>query len=212
MSSMQPDDPIKLMAKPKWDEVESYKEKAKQALASGKPEEEKIWKDKAKDLTAKIKERGWVIKKNAVFKVIDRKSGRMKTMEGSPGLSSQISELAQSEWGDPQNYDINIKVDEHPASPAGWYTVTPAPGGSIPLTADELKLKESIDLADMKRRYAPPSTEKMIEMLAKARAKRAGSSNQTSSTVVPSYSPPTVTTSTPETNDDVSFEPAEIEG
>jgi hypothetical protein len=206
MSSRTDDDPIKLMAREKWDQVNKLEEQASQLIAAGKMKESEAVTEQAKALKAKIKERGWSPQTRVLFKVLDRASGRVKLLEAGPGLTGKISAKANSSvWGDPQNWDMEITVNKNAKVRTDYYDVTPV--AKTPLTADELKLKEAIDLEEMKRKVTPPTAEKMREYLAKARAKRSGTTGSSTSTVVPSY-----VSSTPETNDDVSFEPAEIEG
>ena len=71
-----------------------------------------------------------------------------------------IQDLAKDseDWGDPQNYDINIKVNKN-GGPSGYYSVMPKQ--KKPLSASDLEIKQGIDLEDMKRRVTPPTPEQV---------------------------------------------------
>lgn len=87
--------------------------------------------------------------------VISRKDNKFKILDISFAVFGQIRKLAKNtkSWGDPQKYDIDIVVDKNGGA-TGYYTVQPLP--KEPLSAEDQKIKDEVDLDDLKRRSTPP--------------------------------------------------------
>lgn len=90
--------------------------------------------------------------------VISRKTNSFKILDISYAVFSQIRKLARNtqRWGDPTKYDINIVVDKNGGA-TGYYSVQPI--SKEPLSAADQKIKDSVDLDDLKRRVTPPNAE-----------------------------------------------------
>lgn len=100
--------------------------------------------------------------------VIDRSTSTYKVLEIGPGVLKSIQTLYRDEdWGDPIQYDVNIKVDKK-APPANYYNVNPKP--KKPLSAADLELKQEVDLDDLKKRTSPPTPEEMLKKIQEAHA------------------------------------------
>lgn len=101
--------------------------------------------------------------------VISRKTGLYKILDISYAVFGNIRKLARNtaRWGDPTKYDINIIKDSN-APPTSFYTVQPLP--KEPLSVDELKIKESVDLSELKRRVTPPTAEQVKQRMEKVRS------------------------------------------
>ena len=100
--------------------------------------------------------------------VIDRSTSTYKVLEIGAGVLKSIQNLFRDEdWGDPIQYDVNIKVDKS-AAPASYYTVNPKP--KKPLSAADVELKQEVDLDDLKRRTSPPTPEEMLKKIHEAHA------------------------------------------
>jgi hypothetical protein len=86
--------------------------------------------------------------------VISRKSGTFKILDISYAVFSQIRKLAKNtqRWGDPTKYDVDIVVDKN-GGPTGYYSVQPI--SKEPLSAADQKIKDDVDLEDLKRRVTP---------------------------------------------------------
>jgi hypothetical protein len=110
-----------------------------------------------------LKDRGFKSQKRWLVGIIDRRTQSYKILDLSPGAFKGIQELVREEdWGDPSQYDINIKVDKQ-AAPANYYTIIPIP--KKPLNAGDLELKQQVDLDDLKRRCTPPTPEQVEERM-----------------------------------------------
>ncbi len=97
--------------------------------------------------------------------VIDRKTNTYKLLDISVSVFKSIQSLVKDEdWGDPNKYDVDIKVDQA-AGPAGYYTVNPKPHKA--LSANDLQIKEKVDMEELKRKVSPPTPDKVQERLDK---------------------------------------------
>jgi hypothetical protein len=97
--------------------------------------------------------------------VIVRKTNSYKLLDMSTLIQGQIKKYSQSKsWGDPEKYDINIVVDKK-APAAQYYLVQPLT--KEPLSAADQKIKDSVDLDDLKRRVTPPTLEQVNKILEK---------------------------------------------
>jgi hypothetical protein len=101
--------------------------------------------------------------------VIDRKTGAYKVLDASPGLvKSIITYLRDEDWGDPKQYDIDIKVDKN-AGPSGYYSVVAKP--KKPLSPADLEIKQQqVDLDYLKKLSTPITREEMLKRIAAADA------------------------------------------
>lgn len=101
--------------------------------------------------------------------IIDRATSSYKILDLSPTAFKKIQELSRDEdWGDPSQYDIDIKVDEDGGA-TGYYNVIAKP--KKPLSATDLELKNQVDLEDLKRRTTPPTPEEMLKRIEAINAK-----------------------------------------
>ncbi len=117
------------------------------------------------DLGSKPKRR-WLVG------IIDRKTQSYKILDMSVSVFKSIQELVRDEdWGDPTQYDIDIKVDKNGGA-TGYYTVIPK--SKKPLSKEDLDLKEKADLDDLKRRCTPPTAAQVQERIDAIKAKRSG--------------------------------------
>jgi len=122
-----------------------------------------------------LKDKGFKSQKRWLVGIIDRKTQAFKILDLSPGAFRGIQELVREEdWGDPSQYDINIKVDKQ-AVPANYYTIIPKPKKA--LTAGDLELKQQVDLDDLKRRCTPPTAEQVEERMKAVDTKAQAESN-----------------------------------
>jgi hypothetical protein len=98
--------------------------------------------------------------------VISRKTGTYKILDVSWAVFSQIKKLANNvqRWGDPTKYDINIFVDKNGGA-TGYYSVQPLPKEA--LSAEDQKIKDNVDLDDLKRRVTPPTVDQVQKRLDK---------------------------------------------
>lgn len=98
--------------------------------------------------------------------VITRNTNTYKLLDISFSVFSQIKKLAQNtkRWGDPTKYDIDIIVDKNGGA-TGYYSVQAV--GKEPLTAADMKIQDSVDIEDLKRRVAPPTYEQVQKRLEK---------------------------------------------
>lgn len=98
--------------------------------------------------------------------VISRKTGTFKILDVSWAVFSQIKKLANNtqRWGDPTKYDINIFVDKNGGA-TGYYSVQPLP--KEPLSAEDQKIRDNVDLDDLKRRVTPPTADQVQKRLDK---------------------------------------------
>lgn len=129
-------------------------------------------------------DKGMKPKKRWLVGVIDRKTQSYKILDMSVSVFKGIQELVKDEdWGDPSQYDIDIKVDKQGGA-TGYYTVMPKQ--PKPLSAADLDIKSQVDLEDLKRRCTPPTPEQMEERIAsidaKSNANRGGEAQTKTST------------------------------
>lgn len=116
---------------------------------------------------------GFKPKRRWLIGIIDRKTQSYKILDISVSVFKSIQELVRDEdWGDPTQYDIDVKVDKDGGA-TGYYTVIPK--SKKPLSKEDLDLKEKADLDDLKRRCTPPTVEQVQERIDAIKAKRNGS-------------------------------------
>lgn len=98
--------------------------------------------------------------------VISRKTGTYKILDVSWAVFSQIKKLAKNtqRWGDPTKYDLNIVVDKNGGA-TGYYSVQPI--SKEPLSAEDQKIRDNVDLDDLKRRVTPPTVDQVQKRLDK---------------------------------------------
>lgn len=101
-----------------------------------------------------------------LFGVIDRRKGAYRILDVSYAVLSDIRKLNKNSqrWGDPLKYDLNIVVDRD-GGPTGYYSVQPLP--KEPLSAADQKIKDEMDVDDLKRRVTPPTPEQVQKRLDK---------------------------------------------
>lgn len=109
-------------------------------------------------------------KKRWYVYVIDRKTQALKLLDISKSVLDGIKELFKDDdWGDPTQYDIDIKVNKQVQGAVGYYTIIPK--SKKPLSPADLELKSQIDLEDLKRRCQPATIEQMKARVAAIIAK-----------------------------------------
>lgn len=122
-----------------------------------------------------LMERGLKPKRRWLVGIIDRRTQSYKILDMSVSVFKSIQELVRDEdWGDPTQYDIDIKVDKN-GGPTGYYTVIPK--SKKPLSAADLDIKSQVDLDDLKRRCTPPTPEQVEELIKAIDAKSASNKN-----------------------------------
>jgi len=98
--------------------------------------------------------------------VIDRKSGGYKVLDISSAVYTQITGYSDDEnWGNPENYDINIKVNKSGGA-TGYYMVIPNP--KKPLTEADLVIKAKVQseyIDDLLALCKPPTRENLEKRL-----------------------------------------------
>jgi len=100
-------------------------------------------------------------KKRWLLGVIDRQSNAYKILDVSWSILSDIQTYASDEdWGELIQYDFDIVVNPH-GGPMNYYKSVAKP--KRPLSAQDLILKEMVDLADLERRCTPPDPQKTKE-------------------------------------------------
>lgn len=110
--------------------------------------------------------------------VIERATGTYKVLDVSYAVYSQIKSFSQSRsWGIPTAYDINIVRDSKSPSPANYYKAMPLP--KEPLSVEDQKIRDSVDLDDLKRRVTPLTPDAVRERMAKIDSYAAGGSTAT---------------------------------
>jgi hypothetical protein len=101
-----------------------------------------------------------------LYGTIDRKTQSYKILDVGWGVFDKIKKLAGNKrWGDPQKYDISILRDKD-AGPANFYSVQPIE--KMPLSADDQKIKDQMDMEDLKRRcqpYTPEQVQKRLDRI-----------------------------------------------
>jgi hypothetical protein len=106
--------------------------------------------------------------------VIDRKTQSPKILDISVSVFKTVQELSRDDsYGNPEKYDINIKVDKHGGA-TGYYTVMPKP--PTPMSANDLEIKSSFNTDDLLKKCTPPTPERVAEKLKFERAKQNGGS------------------------------------
>ncbi len=116
-------------------------------------------------------DKGLKPKRRWLVGIIDRRTQSYKILDMSVSVFKSIQELVRDEdWGDPTQYDIDIKVDKN-GGPTGYYTVIPK--SKKPLSAADLDIKSQVDLDDLKRRCTPPTPEQVEELIKAIDAKSA---------------------------------------
>ncbi len=89
--------------------------------------------------------------------VISRKTGTYKILDISYAIFSTVRKLAKNpKWGDPTKYDLDIVVDKAGGA-TGYYSVQPIP--KEPLSAADQKIKDDVDLDELKRKVTPPTAD-----------------------------------------------------
>lgn len=126
-----------------------------------------------------------------LFGVIDRRKGAYKILDVSYAVLSDIRKLNKNSqrWGDPLKYDLNIVVDRD-GGPTGYYSVQPLP--KEPLSAADQKIKDEMDLDDLKRRVTPPTPDQVQKRLDKLNGTDASSTQTTSTPVKMAATPSSV--------------------
>lgn len=100
-------------------------------------------------------------KRRWLIGVIDRKTNSYKILDiGWSILKGVKTYNSDEDWGDPTHYDIDIVVDPHGGA-TNYYSPVPKP--KRPLSAQDLVLKEKVDLDDLERRVSPPLPERVEE-------------------------------------------------
>lgn len=95
--------------------------------------------------------------------VIDRKTKTYKILDAAYSVYKDIQNLSTSKkWGNPTEYDINIKVDKNGA-PSDYYSVIPDP--KEPLSEADRELLECVNEKDLIERAAPFTAKRMIELM-----------------------------------------------
>jgi len=98
--------------------------------------------------------------------VIDRAEKRAKVLEIGKTVHDKITAYKDHpKYGDPQKYDIDIKKDKNPPTPAKTYDVMALP--AEPLSKEDLAMKESFDLETLGRMCQPPTAEQVQKRLDK---------------------------------------------
>lgn len=144
-----------------------------------------------------IVDKGFKPKSRYLVGIIDRSTQSYKILDLSISAFKGIQEIVRdSDWGDPCQYDINIKVDKN-GGPNGYYSVIPK--SKKALSAAELEIKESIDLEDLKRRCTPPTPEQVEERMKEVDSKSPNLKLQNKSKSVSS------STATDDDDDDIDF-------
>lgn len=89
--------------------------------------------------------------------VISRKTNTYKILDISFAVFSQIRKLAKNaKIGDPTKYDVNIVVDKQ-GGPTGYYSVQPLQ--KEPLSAEDQRIKDNVDMDELKRKVTPPTAD-----------------------------------------------------
>lgn len=102
--------------------------------------------------------------------IINRGTQRVEILDISVSVYKHIQELNREEmWGDPQGYDLNIKVDRDGGA-TGYYTVMPL--GKTPLTAADVEFKKTINEEELARKCTPPSPQSVLDRVNFFRTKR----------------------------------------
>ncbi len=104
-------------------------------------------------------------KRRWLLGVIDRKTNSYRILDISWSVLKSLQTLNRDEdWGDPQNYDVDIVVDPN-GGPVGFYSVVAKPKKN--LTAQDLVLRDQANLEDLVRRTSAPPPERVEERFQK---------------------------------------------
>ncbi len=104
-------------------------------------------------------------KRRWLLGVIDRKTKSYKILDISVAVFKAIHQLTRDEeWGEPIKYDLDIKVDPNGGASAYYQVMPKIPK---PLSADDIQIKDMLDLEELKRRCLPPTPDKVQERLDK---------------------------------------------
>lgn len=105
--------------------------------------------------------------------VISRKTNKYQILDIGWAVFNQIKTLAQNKrFGDPQKYDIDIIVNPNGGA-TGYYQVLGLP--KEPLTAEDQKIKDSVDLEDLRSRVTPPKADMVLKRMENIRNQFGGS-------------------------------------
>lgn len=107
-----------------------------------------------------------------LYGVIDRRSKAYRILDVSTAILGPVKKLNAGKWGDPKNYDLNIIVDPN-AGPAGYYTVQPM--GKEPLSVEDQKIKDNVDLNELKVKVSPLDAATVAKLMQKVAGGPGGS-------------------------------------
>lgn len=110
---------------------------------------------------------------------IDRKTGIYKTLDIGYSIFQSIKKLAESTWGLPEKYDIDIVVDPNGGA-TGYYFVSPMP--PVPLTAEDIRLKEENPSKNLEEKTSAPTPQSVQTRLDKIQEEINGAGGAGSST------------------------------
>jgi hypothetical protein len=121
-----------------------------------------------------LKKRGEKLQNRWYVGVINRKTKSAQVMEISSQIVSAIKKLYKDEdWGDPEQYDIN--VCRGPAGSQPLYTVIAKP--KKPLNDDDKAMvARFVENTDLKKMTTPPTPEEVAERLAAIEGGQVGNS------------------------------------
>lgn len=95
--------------------------------------------------------------------VIDRKTKAYKILDMGISVFKSVQQYTRDDdWGDPLRYDLDIKVDPNGGA-SNYYQVTPKM--PKPLSADDIQIRDMVDLEELRRRVVPPEAVKVQERL-----------------------------------------------
>ncbi len=104
-------------------------------------------------------------KRRWLIGVIDRKTNSYRILDiGWSILKSLQTYTRDEDWGDPSKYDVDIVVDPN-GGPQGYYSLVAKP--AKPLSANDLLLRDKMDMDELTRRSTPPSPDKVEERFQK---------------------------------------------
>ena len=114
-------------------------------------------------------EKGMKPKRRWLIGVIDRGTASYKILDIGPSIFQSIQTLVRSDkWGDPCQYDLDIKVNKQGGA-SGYYTVVPNP--KEPLSPADIEIRQQADLEELKKRCTPPTPEEVAKRVAAIDAK-----------------------------------------
>lgn len=139
-------------------------------------------------------------KKRWFVGVIDRKANQYKVLDISVLVYDALKALNRDEdYGDPMNYDIDIKFNKNSTTPSGFYNVVPKP--PKPLTESDLAIKAQASEEELDKKCTPPTAEWVLAKLNKIRESK-GLAALEASTVAPKTSNGTAAVPVDMTSDD----------